>query len=240
MSLSFCMRSKSHRLAVSPPHLSLLSGHYWTKSNSSSTSGTRNGANNDNNASSFQDPFVIRHLSRLNIPKTLHNDMIKVLEPVYDKPLTVSHLKSFGKDALLQLASSIQASTPKSSAGSKSLSITWDIPHHSTTFELEWKQGLTLLETAKMHPDLLGEYMEGTCGGSMSCCTCHVYLSDTFYNTQEPPTEAELDMLDLAYEPKETSRLACQVHVTDAILAKNFDKDDLIVTIPSDIVNVWK
>jgi ferredoxin len=184
---------------------------------------------------SLVDPFVKRYLSRLHIPSRLHEGLCAALVPVYGKPLTVSHLKSFGKEGLLQLAESVESVTPE--LGNQSVPLKFDIPHHKTSYTLQWKEGQSVLDLAKSHPDLLGEYMEGTCGGTMSCCTCHVYLSPRMYKVLKEPCNAELDMLDLAYEPKETSRLACQIRLEGELL--QLDEQDVVVTIPADATNVW-
>ena len=66
----------------------------------------------------------------------------------------------------------------------------------------------------------------------MSCATCHVILDEETYNKLDPPTIAELDMLDLAYEPTDTSRLGCQIKMSREL-------DGMTVTIPSGVNNFW-
>ena len=80
--------------------------------------------------------------------------------------------------------------------------------------------------------ELLGEYLECACGGNMSCSTCHVILDGDYFAQLDPPCEAELDMLDLAYEPTETSRLGCQITMSKSI-------DEITVTIPAGVNNLW-
>lgn len=66
------------------------------------------------------------------------------------------------------------------------------------------------------------------CGGNCSCATCHVYVGDRFAGLVGPPGDMEEDLLDMAVsERRGTSRLACQIPVTDAL-------DGLVVEIPSD------
>jgi len=67
----------------------------------------------------------------------------------------------------------------------------------------------------------------------MSCSTCHVILDSESYAKCDPPTEAELDMLDLAFEPTETSRLGCQIRMKKEL-------DGLTITIPAGVYNLWK
>ena len=59
--------------------------------------------------------------------------------------------------------------------------------------------------------------IEGTCGGSLSCATCHVVLGPDDYARVGPPSEDEMDMLDLAFNVTETSRLGCQIKMSDEL-----------------------
>ena len=56
------------------------------------------------------------------------------------------------------------------------------------------------------------------CGGACACATCHVYVTDGWYEKLTPPSDAEIDMLDmaLAVEPGR-SRLSCQLVCSDEI-----------------------
>ena len=73
--------------------------------------------------------------------------------------------------------------------------------------------GLSILEIAHQH-DL---DLEGACGGSLACATCHVIIDEEFYHKLQNPTEAEEDMLDLAFGLTHTSRLGCQIIMTDEL-----------------------
>lgn len=53
------------------------------------------------------------------------------------------------------------------------------------------------------------------CGGSCSCATCHVYLEQEAFDSLPAPTAMEQGMLACVVEPEETSRLSCQVTVTE-------------------------
>ncbi|KAJ9134288.1 hypothetical protein NKR23_g10219 [Pleurostoma richardsiae] len=69
--------------------------------------------------------------------------------------------------------------------------------------------------------------MEGACGGSCACSTCHVIVEDEdYYNKMPEPEDDENDMLDLAFGLTETSRLGCQVKMTKEL-------DGLVVRLPS-------
>ncbi|KAK5654933.1 hypothetical protein OQA88_6689 [Cercophora sp. LCS_1] len=84
-------------------------------------------------------------------------------------------------------------------------------------------KGDNLLDIAQAH-DL---EMEGACGGSCACSTCHVIVTDQdFYDRMPEPDDDENDMLDLAFGLTETSRLGCQVVMTKEL-------DGLVVKLPS-------
>ncbi len=81
--------------------------------------------------------------------------------------------------------------------------------------------GDRLLDTAQVH----NQSLEGTCEGQLSCATCHVVVDPADFARLPPATEDEEDMLDLAHNATRTSRLACQIRLTDAL-------DGLTVRIP--------
>lgn len=70
--------------------------------------------------------------------------------------------------------------------------------------------GSTVLEVAHHH-DI---DIEGACGGSLSCSTCHVVVEDSWFSQLPEATEDEEDMLDLAFDVTPTSRLCCQIFLT--------------------------
>ena len=68
--------------------------------------------------------------------------------------------------------------------------------------------------------------MEGACGGSCACSTCHVIVeSEAYYDKMAEPEDDENDMLDLAFGLTETSRLGCQVKMAKEL-------DGLVVRLP--------
>jgi 2Fe-2S ferredoxin len=70
-------------------------------------------------------------------------------------------------------------------------------------------------------PGIIGE-----CGGNCSCATCHVYVADDFAAEVGGAGDMEDDLLDLGVDDRrETSRLSCQIQVTEA-------RDGLTVQIP--------
>jgi len=92
---------------------------------------------------------------------------------------------------------------------------------NSNTIDVE--NGLTIMEGA-IQNKIPG--IDADCGGSMACATCHVYVEEKWLNKIPKAEEAEIDMIDMAYEPKKNSRLSCQLIVTDEL-------DGLKVTTPA-------
>ena len=92
---------------------------------------------------------------------------------------------------------------------------------NSKTIEVE--NGLSVMEGA-IQNDIPG--IDADCGGSMACATCHVYVEENWLNKLPKAEDAEIDMIDMAYEPKKNSRLSCQLIVTNEL-------DGLTVTTPS-------
>ncbi|WP_173570394.1 ferredoxin family 2Fe-2S iron-sulfur cluster binding protein [Acetobacter conturbans] len=73
--------------------------------------------------------------------------------------------------------------------------------------------GLSVLEIAHKH----GVDLEGACEGSLACATCHVIVDPSWAPKLTTPTEDEEDMLDLAFGLEATSRLGCQIIISDAL-----------------------
>jgi len=82
--------------------------------------------------------------------------------------------------------------------------------------------GLSLLEVAHKH----AVDLEGACEGSLACSTCHVVVDEEFFDKLPKASEDEEDMLDLAFGLTHTSRLGCQIKITE-------DLEGLKVRLPS-------
>ena len=63
------------------------------------------------------------------------------------------------------------------------------------------------------------------CGGCCSCATCHCYVDEAWVNKVGPAGEDEKEMLEGVLEPRDSSRLSCQITLTD-------DLDGLVVSLP--------
>ena len=88
---------------------------------------------------------------------------------------------------------------------------------------VEVANGLSVMEGAVQN-DIPG--IDADCGGGMACATCHVYVKEEWFDKLPKKEDGEEDMLDMAFEPKQNSRLSCQILVSDEL-------DGLIVSIPS-------
>lgn len=95
------------------------------------------------------------------------------------------------------------------------------VERDGTRKEVDAPLGLSVLEIAHKH----GVDIEGACEGSLACSTCHVIVDASWFGKLTAPTEDEEDMLDLAFDLQETSRLGCQIIMTEAL-------DGLVVKLP--------
>jgi len=95
-----------------------------------------------------------------------------------------------------------------------------------STKEVDAPLGLSLMEVA-VKEDI--DAIEGACGGGLACATCHLYVHPDFKDQTMPEdgevSEDEEDMLDLAFDVRPTSRLCCQIIVTEEL-------DGLTVAMP--------
>lgn len=92
-----------------------------------------------------------------------------------------------------------------------------------TIIEAEAEAGENLLRLAQAH----GLPLEGTCEGQMACSTCHVVVDPQWFDKLPDASEEEEDMLDFAADVRRTSRLSCQIDLTEEL-------DGLSVTVPAD------
>ena len=96
------------------------------------------------------------------------------------------------------------------------------VERDGTRREVEAPLGLSVLEIAHRHD----VDIEGACEGSLACSTCHVVVDPDWFDRLNEPTEDEEDMLDLAFDLQETSRLGCQLIMTESL-------DGLVVKLPA-------
>lgn len=88
--------------------------------------------------------------------------------------------------------------------------------------EIDAPMGLSVLEIA--HQNNID--LEGACEGSLACSTCHVVVDKEWFDVLPEASEEEEDMLDLAFALTTTSRLGCQIIMTEEL-------DGLTVRLPA-------
>ena len=105
--------------------------------------------------------------------------------------------------------------------------MTFETPNGKTLKDVTAETGESVLDIAHAN----GIDIEGACEGSMACSTCHVIVDPAFYDRLREPSIEEEDMLDLTYFLRPTSRLGCQILLTD-------DLDGLVVRLPENTTNM--
>ena len=102
---------------------------------------------------------------------------------------------------------------------------------NGSTVTIDAPSGLSLMEVGVKHGQ---EKIEGSCGGSLACATCHLYVHPDWWDKVLPKgdeiSDEENDMLDLAFHLTKRSRLSCQIIIRD-------DLDGLIVALPGSKVD---
>ena len=105
----------------------------------------------------------------------------------------------------------------------------------SESVECQGFEGMSLKDVIDHADDrgaqMLGQILECACSGVMACSTCHVYVEPSWLELVGPPSEAEQDMLDLAHEPRPTSRLGCQLELRPEL-------EGMVVHLPGEANNL--
>lgn len=96
------------------------------------------------------------------------------------------------------------------------------IAHDGQRREVTVESGLSLMRAAV---DNAVPGIDADCGGACACATCHVFVDAAWVGRLAPAEAREEEMLNFTAERLDSSRLACQVVVTDAL-------DGLTVTLP--------
>ena len=96
------------------------------------------------------------------------------------------------------------------------------ITHDGARHEVEAQNGMSVMEAAikNMVPGI-----DADCGGACACATCHVFVEPEWRDKTGERSEMEEDMLDFAYDVRDSSRLSCQIKVRDEL-------DGLTVKVP--------
>jgi 2Fe-2S ferredoxin len=93
---------------------------------------------------------------------------------------------------------------------------------NGATRTIDAKPGESLMSQAKIH---LVAGIDADCGGSMVCGTCHVVIDDPWFSRLPGPSAEEAALVEYGLDPRENSRLSCQVVLTGAM-------DGMTVAIP--------
>jgi len=101
------------------------------------------------------------------------------------------------------------------------------IEPNGTRHEVDAPKGLSVMEIAHRH----NIDIEGACEGAMACSTCHVIIDPAWFDRTGEISEDEEDMLDLAFGLSATSRLGCQIEMSDEL-------DGLVVSLPKETTNM--
>jgi 2Fe-2S ferredoxin len=96
------------------------------------------------------------------------------------------------------------------------------VDFEGTERTVEGSVGDSVMEAANSN-DIPG--IDADCGGACACATCHVYISEDWMDVVGTPDDLETELLDVAEDVKNNSRLSCQVKVSE-------EMDGLIVTTP--------
>lgn len=109
--------------------------------------------------------------------------------------------------------------------------VTFKVPRERHEFTLQAMEHDDLEDLVGRGTEV-ADFVECTCGGNMACSTCHVYVDPEWMERVGPPSEEEQDMLDHACDPRENSRLGCQ-------LVFSRKMDGLVLTLPDEINNMF-
>ncbi|XP_033322651.2 adrenodoxin-like protein 2, mitochondrial Ferredoxin 2 [Megalopta genalis] len=124
-----------------------------------------------------------------------------------------SHYSKYKNNTTLSSFQAIrQTSTTQPLSEKQEVNITF-IKANGEKIKAKGKEGDTILDIVVNNEIDLDGY--GACEGTLTCSTCHLIFPKEVYDTlPDKPTDEELDMLDLAYELTDTSRLGCQIVMT--------------------------
>ncbi|GMF01570.1 hypothetical protein B5S31_g4521 [[Candida] boidinii] len=149
----------------------------------------------------------------------IRNNLTKQIQRINNKQSIISYnnnqIRNFTKTSII-LHNELKKPNP-----GEELHVTF-ITKEGDQRTFEVSDGDNLLDIAQSnHLD-----MEGACGGSCACSTCHVIVDPEYYDNIPEPDDDENDMLDLAFGLTETSRLGCQIHMSKEL-------DGLRVALPA-------
>jgi 2Fe-2S ferredoxin len=98
---------------------------------------------------------------------------------------------------------------------------------HGAKTNIDARSGISILEIAQSN----GVDVEGACEGGMACSTCHLIVDPDWFDRLVAASEEEEDMLDLTFGLTRTSRLGCQITLTENL-------DGIIFSLPNETNNL--
>jgi ferredoxin len=170
---------------------------------------------------------VDKYIESLGFSQSDCNLIKSSFEEMGQQP-SISSLKALGANGLRSLLESIERTAPRLDALPIKVNVT--LPGGSV-LTITGREGDSFQTLAERDPGLR-LHMECACGGIAACSTCHVIVCPEWYPKLRKPEEDEVDMIDLAYECSETSRLGCQLTLTK-------DLDGLEVRLPDGVNNLF-
>jgi ferredoxin, 2Fe-2S len=96
------------------------------------------------------------------------------------------------------------------------------VEHSGKEHQLEAEEGKSVMQAAL---DALVPGIMADCGGACSCATCHCYVDEAWLARLPEVEGAERDMLECALDPRDNSRLSCQLRMTP-------QTDGLVIRLP--------
>ncbi len=164
-----------------------------------------------------------KHLS-----ETIALKMMKV----FPNTPTISEIQLLGDAGFKALVEAIEREEASKPTQREKITIYIDVPKERHSFPIEVNVGENLYDV-RQHSKELEKFLECACQGIAACSTCHVYVRNPEDRKKLPlPEDNELDMLDLAWGVKKSSRLGCQIKFTKAL-------DGLKITIPDEANNLF-
>jgi len=88
------------------------------------------------------------------------------------------------------------------------------IQHDGKEQTVDGLPGMSVMEAAIKH---MVPGIDADCGGACACATCHVFVEPEWREKTGQRSSMEEDMLDFAFDVRDSSRLSCQIKITDAL-----------------------
>lgn len=158
---------------------------------------------------------------------------LKVMKAFPQTP-TISEIQLLGDAGLNALVKAVLDEEQRNQAKAlkPKVVVHIEVPKERHSFTVEANEGDTIYDMRQYSPELQG-VIECACQGIAACSTCHIYVPSKEDRAKLPPLEEnELDMLDLAWGVKKSSRLGCQIKFTKEL-------NNIRIVIPNESNNLF-